>query len=557
MKNFLQLLVAIILTTGSAIAQDNTVGLLSYDPNKAYDGYNLMFPHNQPNVYLLNNCGEVVHTWEDESNWRPGNIAYLREDGSIVKGKRDAIVTDDPIWAGGGGEFLEIRDWDNNLLWQFEMNDTTFRLHHDFALKPDGNIIAIAWERKNEEESLQAGRDPAKMDQNEVWSEYIFEINPETNEIVWEWHAWDHLIQDFDETKDNFGVVEDHPELIDINFDTHDGHPDWLHVNALDYSASREQIMISVPYFHEIWIIDQSTTTEEAAGTFGGRSGMGGNLVYRWGNPVTYTRDTTLEQKLFFQHDTHFLDEFINASNPNFEAFAVFNNRVGSDFSTANIFSPQWDMYTWRYAFDEVGTQTFFPLDFDLTLTHPTPQRMWSTGLSSFQLLPNGNYFLTAGRFGYNFEMTPDDEIVWEYITPFNGGAFATQGDSLSINNNLTFRMKRYPADFPAFEDRDFSETTFIELEPNLEFCDRILDVEVIEEAYSIKVFPNPASDYLVVEWDAGMYTNLDIYNVIGQKMESMMKTGGRVYIDISTWESGIYFVHLEGKKVAKFIVSE
>ncbi len=557
MKRILPLFAIVILVASSTLAQTNTVGLLSYDPNNTFDGYNLMFPHNQPNVYLLNNCGEVVHTWEDEANWRPGNIAYLREDGSIVKGKRDATVTDDPIWAGGGGEFLEIRDWDNNLLWQFEMNNDSLRLHHDFAPMPNGNILAIAWELKTEEEAIQAGRNPETIAQGEIWSEYIFEINPETDEIVWEWHVWDHLIQDFDATKDNFGVVEDHPELIDVNYDTHNGHPDWLHVNAMDYSQMRDQIIISVPYFDEVWIIDHSTTTELAAGSFGGQGGKGGDLMYRWGNPVTYTRDTTMQKQLFFQHDVHFLDEFINASNPDFGSIGVFNNRVGNDFSTANIFKPEWDMYTWSYALDEINTKTYFPNDFSLTLTHPTPQKMYSTGLSSFQLLPNGNYLICAGRFGYSFEMTPDNEIVWEYKTPINGGAFATQGDSLSINNNLTFRMKRYPVDFPAFDGQDFSETTFIELEPDEEYCDKLLDIEVLEDAYSINVYPNPAKDYIVVDWDAGMYTHLDIYNALGQKMESMMKTGGRAYLNISGWEAGMYFIHLEGSKVARFIVAD
>lgn len=556
MKRFLPLIALLLIMSSVSIAQ-NTVGLLSYDPANTFEGYNLMFPHNQPNVYLLDNCGEVVHVWEDEANFKPGNIAYLREDGTLVKAKRDANVTDDAIWAGGGGEFIEIRDWDNNLVWQYELNNDTFRLHHDIAPMPNGNILAVAWELKTEEECLAAGRDTATTAQDEIWSEYIFEINPNTDEIVWEWHAWDHLIQDFDSTKANYGVVEDHPELIDVNYDTHDGHPDWLHVNAMDYSELRDQIIISVPYFDEVWIIDHSTSTQQAAGSFGGLSGRGGDLMYRWGNPVTYTRDTTDQKQLFFQHDVHFLDEFIDASNPNYNNIGVFNNRVGSDFSTANIFRPQWDMYTWRYIFDEGNSQSYFPNDFSLTLTHPEPQKMYSTGLSSFQLLPNGNYLITVGRFGYTFEMTPEDEIVWEYKTPLVGGAPATQGDSLSINNNLTFRMKRYPADYPAFADRDFSETTFIELEPDEMFCDKILDVEILEDTYSIEVYPNPAKDFLVVKWDAGMYTHLDVYNVMGQKIQSIMRTGGRTYLDIAGWEAGIYFIHLEGTKVAKFIISK
>ena len=43
-------------------------------------------------------------------------------------------------------------------------------------------------------------------------------MNPLTQEIVWEWHATDHIVQDYDESKLNFGVVADVPNLIDINY---------------------------------------------------------------------------------------------------------------------------------------------------------------------------------------------------------------------------------------------------------------------------------------------------------------------------------------------------
>ena len=35
--------------------------------------------------------------------------------------------------------------------------------------------------------------------------------------IVWEWHLSDHLIQDFDAKKSNYGKPGDHPELLDFN----------------------------------------------------------------------------------------------------------------------------------------------------------------------------------------------------------------------------------------------------------------------------------------------------------------------------------------------------
>jgi len=100
-----------------------TVGTLSFDVSKSYDGYNLLFPHNQPNVYLLDNCGRIAHVWEDDPSFRPGNMAYLMENGDLIKCKRPASVAGNPIWAGGGGGTVEIRSWDNELLWSFTLND--------------------------------------------------------------------------------------------------------------------------------------------------------------------------------------------------------------------------------------------------------------------------------------------------------------------------------------------------------------------------------------------------------------------------------------------------
>ena len=56
---------------------------------------------------------------------------------------------------------------------------------------------------------------------------------------------------------------------------------DFLHVNSVAYNERLDQIAISVPEYGEIWILDHSTTTQEAAGSEGGRQGRGGDLLYR------------------------------------------------------------------------------------------------------------------------------------------------------------------------------------------------------------------------------------------------------------------------------------
>jgi len=552
MKKFLLALLA-ICTFINTNAQENTVGLLSYKPSKAYDGYNLIYPHNQSNIYLLNNCGEVVHEWEGEPDTRPGNTAYLTDEGNIIFTSRPSAVAMDPIWAGGGGATIGIKNWDNELLWSYTLNDENERFHHDFAyIENTGNILAIVWEYKSITAAHEAGRDTMTLTQGAMWPDKIIELDPDTDQIVWEWHAWDHLIQDFDDTKANYGVIADNPGKININWDTNDGKADWLHSNFIDFNPGLNQIMLSVPQFDEFWIIDHSTTTTQAATSNGGLSNKGGDLMYRWGNPAAYDRGTVDDQRSFYQHNPHWADRFLTPAHPDFGKIVLFNNRVGADFSTVNTLVPAWEMYEWEYL-DTDGV--FNPTDFDYTFTHPEPTKMWSTGLSSVQLLPNGNKLICTGRFGYSFEVTPSDEIVWEYKTPIIGGQPATQGDTLVINNNLTFKLERYPADFAAFEDKDLTPKGWIELSPDEEFCNKLLPTNEIITDYQLKIYPNPATDKLTIEWEAGRYASLEIFDMMGRKVKSIMETGGRMYMDISAWETGVYFVRLDDGMVKKFVV--
>jgi len=551
------LCIVLFLAFGWASAQ-NTVGLISYNQDKAYDGYNLLYPHNQPNVYLLNNCGEIVHVWEGEPDTRPGNTAYLLDDGRLVKTSRPAAVAGNPIWAGGGGATVEIRSWDNTLEWSFTLNNSTARLHHDIAVIEKDNrmtIAMIAWELKTLEEVIQAGRDTSVLLREEMWPDYILEVDPATDEIVWEWHTWDHLVQDFDDTKDNFGTISENPGKMNINHDFDGtGHPDWMHSNALDYDPNWDFLVMSIPYFSEIWVIDHTTTTEEASGSSGGFSGKGGDLMYRWGNPQIYGQGDSTDQTLFFQHDANFIDDFVPGFDPNYGKLAIFNNRIGSDFSAVNILDHGFDMYDWSFPFEN---DVFGPEDAELTATHPVEaQRMYSTGLSSFQYLPNGNYLITSGRFGYTFELTPDNEIVWEYITPLRGGFPVEQGDTtLAVNNNLTFRVKRYPSSYTAFDGRDLEAKGWIESNPDTSYCQRLVPTIELAE-YQLEVFPNPADQLITLKWEAGKYVNIKVIAGTGQLVESHpAMSGGRMYLDSSLWPAGMYSILINDTVAAKILV--
>ncbi len=542
MKNCLTIL--LFLTYYFSYSQGN-VGLIAYDGAQTYEGYTLIYPHNQPNVFLLNNCGEIVHTWEDSIDFRPGNTAYILPNGNLVKTKRYSNISQDSIWAGGGGAFVEIWSWEGDKIWSFELNNENFRLHHDIEVLPNGNILMIAWERKTNEEAILAGRDPSTLVEGDLWPEMIIEVDPTTDEIVWEWHVWDHLVQDFDDTQENFGVVSERPELININYDLQSGKADWLHANSIHYHPELRQIMLSIPAFNEIWVIDHNNTTEQAAGP-------SGDLLYRMGNLAAYDKGTEEDQLLFFQHSANWAIDFLTPSHEHYGKVMVFNNRVGEDYSTVEMFETTFNMYTGEY---EKLQGAWPPYVFERTITYPEdPTVMHSTGLSSAQMLANGNVLICTGRKGHIFEITPDNEVVWAYILPLKGGQQVNADTELSVNDNLNFKATKYPMDYKAFENRDLTPQGFIELEPYTDTCSNFLSVsESLNARYEIK--PNPATDMVKLEWDSGGMIKGTILNVAGAKMLDFSGNGGLTYIDVSSLNTNLYLIMVEGELVGKLSV--
>lgn len=465
----LSLLLTLLLAV-SAHAQ-NTVGTIAYDPDLYTEGYTMIYPHNQNRAMLLNACGEVVHDWTVAEDRRPGNTAYLQENGDIIMTSRPASVGNDSIWAGGGGATIERRTWDNDVLWSFTANNDSLRLHHDFTVTPGGNVIAICWEVLDSLECIENGRDPALLTGGELWSDKLIELQPDGlggADIVWEWRAWDHLVQDFDSTKSNFGVVADNQSRIDLNYGSLSNQPaDWLHMNAVDYWPYTDvnQIVMSVPTFNEVWVIWH--------GGF-----FDGDIIYRWGNPAAYDRGDSTHQRLFYQHDIHWGNGLgVNPGNPDFTKFFLFNNRVpnvdttGTHSEVATL-SPLFDEYpepggsVYEFDFDN---GRWGPEDFEWTYTQPG---LNSSGLSSYQRLGNGGSLICSGRTGELFELTETGDLAWQYRTPLLAGAPVEQGTELQLNNNLTFRADRYPADFPAFDGQDLSSGEVIEINPTpLEVC--------------------------------------------------------------------------------------
>ena len=327
--------------------------------------YILYSPLSYSNAYLIDKEGEVIHIWKCESP--PYYSAYLMESTALLRsvfGKIQKIA------------------WNGNVLWEYENND----MHHDIELLPNGHILCIAYDDMNHTEALNAGRNPDLIASYGVQSEKIIEINS-NGQIVWEWRARDHLIQDYDSSKSNYGDVSAHKELIDFNYVDSlfevTGSADFIHLNAVDYHPGLDLILLTARHYDEVWVIDHSVTTEEARGSMG-------DLIYRWGNPETYRGSGP--QIMFHPHD----GQWVEGGN-----IIYFNNKYSLTHSSVEEFTPSYVLGVesppvWRYI---------------------CPFR--SAHLGSVQRLPNGNTLICSGEGGRLIEVTPDKNIVFDFINPY------------------------------------------------------------------------------------------------------------------------------------------
>lgn len=504
------------------------------------EGYTLFAPLNTKFTYLIDNCGRLINKWN--SNFNPGNTAYLMPNGNLVRTK---ILPNSTITGGGGGGGVELFDWNSNLLWSFELNTDLLRLHHDIKFLPNGNILMIVWEVRTQEEALAAGRKPELIPSNGiVWSERIIEVKPippSNYEIVWQWNLWDHLIQDFDNTKSGFGVVSEHPERVDVNYVTN-VISDWIHANAIDYNEALDQIVLSSPFLNELWVIDHSTTTAQAATSLGGNSGKGGDLLYRWGNLKVYKQGSDDDKRLFGQHDVHWINE------GEFEGMIMaFNNNKGSNFSSVDIINPPVDNQG-RYA---LTSERFGPEQPVFSYTATPKENLFSNIMAGAEIQPNGNLLICSSRQGVFFEVTNQGDTVWFYKSPVTTNGIVGRDlitTDPGYNNDLNFRTIKYPLNYGAFAGRTIIPGEPIEGEPWA--CNVTTSANESDE---IVVYPNPSAGFVKVSIPYSE-TSIEatIFNVHGVQLAKQQGTNEFVF-DISELPPAVYILKV-GTNTIKII---
>ena len=398
------------------------VGLVSMlHSQDVFEGYTLFTPGGgggggSATTYLKDNNLNNIQTWNHSNG--AASMPYLipgNESGWVNTLLIYPYRVNNPTMDSGGvGGAFECLTWEGDFVWGHTISNSNYQHHHDVEPLPNGNVLMIVWEKKTANEAYASGRTSIDNPLNAMWSTAIFEIAHDGSgggEVVWEWHLWDHLIQDADSGDDNYGVVANHPELFDINCGNvgSSGGPgganaDWMHINAISYNEKFDQIVLSSRFQDEIFVIDHSTTIEEAASHTGGNSGKGGDFLYRWGNPQNYDRGNNSNHILGDQHSINWIPE----GYPGEGNFILFNNSANE----AVEFIPPVNedgFYTIEYG------QPFGPDD----TSWDSPYYSTAMQGGAFRL-PNGNTLITDCDSADIEEVTENGSVVWSYSQPGN-----------------------------------------------------------------------------------------------------------------------------------------
>ena len=505
-------------------AQNITVGTHLNHPN-SNEGYTLFSPLGSRSTFLVNNCGQLLRRWN--SNFSAALGAKLHSDGYLYRLGR----INNPLFnVSGKGGIIEKFNWDGQLEWQFQFQTDSFTPHHNFCILPNGNIILIVAEKKSREEAILKGRDSIAFNSSYDYlvSESLVELRPigfDSAEIVWSWRVWDHLVQDFDSSKANFGSPFLQRDKIDLNFIDHPDLKDWLHINSVAFQEARNELALSVRHLNEVWIIDHSTNTNEAAGSSGGIRGKGGDLLYRFGNPEAFRGGSQLDQKLEGQHDIEWVDS---------TRLSYFNNGSQRGYSSVELIKLQRDIQG-NYPPSGNGSDS-------LQYNYSLPSTISSGRYSSFRWLDGNHKLICSGVGGHLIELDEQDSVVWYYVNPVGPTGILTQGTIPVGGSNDVFHAQRYFSSDAALSGKDLSYGIPIELNYNISHCQLQTGLTHFDFNSSFTFYPNPAADMIFLENLQADFP-VQIVDFSGKKILISTSNSSRISLSVTDLPDGLYII--------------
>lgn len=403
-------------------------------PRLLYESANAGDVQDSRRNLLLSARGEELHGWPAVQHVPEGSTSQLLPDGRNLRSSSPGNWLDHRTFPVGSHGTIELVDPNGTVIWSFSIAEPGVRvLHHDVEPLPNGNILATVYESMSFDAAQEIGWVMQQTDTllrppqlRRFWTERIIEIAPDLAtggaSIVWEWNSLDHVIQNVDSTKPNYGEITPDCRKIDLNYtqfaDFFFCMGQVFHVNAISYDADHDQILLGSAMHDELWIIDHSTTTEEARGA-------GGDLLYRFGNPAAHGAGPYESKTLYWQHDPHWL----RADRPRSGDVLIFNNGArrladgtpNPDEKAMGFGQAYTELLEVRLPRNADGSYTWAPGDTlngaEITWSYnrDNSKGLFSPFMSSAQRMPNGNTLVVQGYDKRIRELTPDGTTVLDY----------------------------------------------------------------------------------------------------------------------------------------------
>ncbi|MEP7263459.1 MAG: aryl-sulfate sulfotransferase [Bacteroidota bacterium] len=513
-------------------------------------------------TYIIDTNSVNVHTWTHTLAAKTGYSSYLLPGGVLLRtiSRTGNSFTGGPIC----GEVQKL-DWNGAVLWDYIYSTTQYCTHHDIYPMPNGNVLLIAYERKSAVEATAAGCSSSI----EIWPDKIVEVEPvgaTGGNIVWEWHAWDHLVQNVDPTKANYQTsILNHPELMNINFNT---QKDWMHMNGVSFNPMLNQVTFTCHNLSEIFVIDHSTTTLEAAGHTGGNSGKGGDILYRWGHPAVYSAAGT--QILKVTHDAHWIPEGV----PNAGYLVAYNNQgISTNASCVDIISPPYDGYNYLIT----AGSAYAPANYTLRQASGG----YNSNMGNSQQLPNGNMLVTVATSGLIKEFDAAGNLLWmktatgsvpksfRYDSCYVYGTATAIPVVTLINDTLySDSAATYQWYYNGYQIAGATSQNYTPTQSG-NYLVRITDTNGCVYQYSTDyafsmitaihenklndtytVYPNPATGVLKIKGLENYVENMDV-TIYTQTGQQIFRTNDVKGINVSSLENGVYILNVkEGDQI-------
>ncbi len=343
-------------------AEEGDTGVVWYDPERAWNGYQLACRLSAGEVYLMDMAGRKIHRWR----YLPGS--HRGEDHAILVDNADVEIIK---------KFSHVAryDWHSRLLWERELE-----AHHDLARAADGSFYVIAQEAHRYHDA-------------EVSFDVLIHLSPD-GELIDRWSTYRHrreIVRALDREPFLDRIARQfHGRLPDRRRQEREGRVSEFE-DAADAAAGEDRY----EYFHMNTV---GVLPENELGARDERFRPGHLLVcFRNVNLIAILDQDSYrllwswgQGELQWPHHPTLL--------PNGHIL-VFDNGIHRKYSRVIELDPGRETIVWEY--------TARPLE-----------DFYSPTRGSAQRLDNGNTLICESDNGRVFEVNMDGEVVWEWLNP-------------------------------------------------------------------------------------------------------------------------------------------